>query len=65
MFTKLAGHLSVKLGQPSVLGELIAGVILGPAVLGWVHQTSFIQEFAEIGVLVLMFIAGLETDLDQ
>lgn len=65
IFTKLAGHLSVKLGQPSVLGELIAGVILGPAVLGWVHQTSFIQEFAEIGVLVLMFIAGLETDLDQ
>ncbi|MCM3786297.1 monovalent cation:proton antiporter-2 (CPA2) family protein [Neobacillus mesonae] len=65
IFTKIAGHLSVKLGQPSVLGELIAGVILGPALLGWVHQTSFIQEFAEIGVLVLMFIAGLETDLDQ
>lgn len=65
IFTKIAGHLSVKLGQPSVLGELIAGVILGPAILGWVQQTSFIHEFSEIGVLVLMFIAGLETDLDQ
>lgn len=64
IFTKLAGHLSVKLGQPSVLGELLAGVILGPAVLGWVYQTSFIHEFSEIGVLILMFIAGLETDLD-
>lgn len=65
IFTKLAGHFSVKLGQPSVLGELIAGVILGPAVLGWIHQTSFIHEFSEIGVLILMFIAGLETDLEQ
>ncbi|MCM3781813.1 cation:proton antiporter [Neobacillus mesonae] len=65
IFTKLAGHLSLKLGQPSVLGELIAGVILGPAVLGWIHQTSFIHEFSEIGVLILMFIAGLETDLEE
>lgn len=65
IFTKVAGHLSVKFGQPSVLGELIAGVILGPAILGWVQQTSFIHEFSEIGVLVLMFIAGLETDLEQ
>jgi len=65
LFTKVAGHLSVMLGQPSVLGKLIAGIILGPAVLNWVQPTEFIDHFAEIGVLLLMFIAGLETDLQQ
>ena len=65
LITKLAGDLSVRIGQPAVLGKLIAGIILGPAVLGWVGQGSFIYEVADIGVLLLMFIAGLETDLDQ
>lgn len=63
--TKLAGDLSVRLGQPSVLGKLIAGIIIGPAVLHWIEPEPFIHEFSEIGVLLLMFIAGLETDLDQ
>ncbi|GFN31699.1 cation:proton antiporter [Paenibacillus xylaniclasticus] len=63
--TKLAGDLSVRLGQPSVLGKLIAGIIIGPAVLNWILPSSFIDNFAELGVLLLMFIAGLETDLDQ
>ncbi|ODP29372.1 putative Na(+)/H(+) antiporter GerT [Paenibacillus nuruki] len=63
--TKIAGHVSVRLGQPSVLGELLIGIVLGPAVLGWIHQGSFIEYFAEIGVLLLMFMAGLETDLEQ
>ncbi|OAX51064.1 cation:proton antiporter [Paenibacillus sp. AD87] len=65
IFTKLAGDLSVRLGQPSVLGKLIVGVILGPALLGWVQPDDFIHYMAEIGVLLLMFIAGLETDLEQ
>ncbi|UPK43277.1 cation:proton antiporter [Paenibacillus pabuli] len=65
IFTKLAGDLSVRLGQPSVLGKLIVGVILGPAMLGWVQPNDFIHYMAEIGVLLLMFIAGLETDLEQ
>ncbi len=64
-FTKVAGDLSVRLGQPAVLGKLLVGVILGPAVLGWIENTTFIEQTAEIGVLLLMFIAGLETDLDQ
>lgn len=64
-FTKIAGDLSVRLGQPAVLGKLLVGVILGPAVLGWIENTTFIEQTAEIGVLLLMFIAGLETDLDQ
>ncbi|MGG4480055.1 cation:proton antiporter [Paenibacillus illinoisensis] len=65
IFTKIAGDLSVRLGQPSVLGKLIVGVILGPALLGWVQPTDFIHHMSEIGVLLLMFIAGLETDLEQ
>ncbi|MBB3128749.1 monovalent cation:proton antiporter-2 (CPA2) family protein [Paenibacillus rhizosphaerae] len=65
LFTKITGDLSVRIGQPAVLGKLIAGIVLGPAVLGWIHTDEFIHFFSEIGVLLLMFIAGLETDLDQ
>ncbi|MFM9330961.1 cation:proton antiporter [Paenibacillus mesotrionivorans] len=61
--TKAAGHLSTLLGQPSVLGKLLAGIVLGPAVLGWIEQDQFIHYMAETGVILLMFIAGLETDL--
>lgn len=61
--TKLTGELAVRLGQPSVLGKLLAGVLVGPAVLGWVESSHWIEIFAEIGVLLLMFLAGAETDL--
>ncbi|RDW19648.1 cation:proton antiporter [Oceanobacillus chungangensis] len=61
--TKLAGQLSIKLGQPSVLGKIIVGIILGPALLGWVHDTELVTVFSQIGVLLLMFLAGLETNL--
>lgn len=63
--TKLVGDLAVRLGQPAVLGKLIVGIVLGPAVLGWIRDGEFIHFMSEIGVLLLMFIAGLETDLDQ
>jgi monovalent cation:proton antiporter-2 (CPA2) family protein len=63
--TKIAGHVTVYLGQPAVLGKLLVGIVLGPAVLGWIQDGSFINQFAEIGVLLLMFIAGLETDMEQ
>lgn len=62
---KLAGHLSRKLGQPSVFGKLLAGVVLGPAVLGWLAPTPMLKELSEVGVVLLMFLAGLETDLDE
>ena len=61
--TKIAGQLSIRLGQPSVLGKIIVGIILGPALLGWVHDTEIVCVFSEIGVLLLMFLAGLETNL--
>jgi Kef-type K+ transport system membrane component KefB len=65
---KLGGFLSTRLGQPSVLGELIIGLILGPSLINLVQlpfldshlMLEIIHQFAELGVLVLMFLAGLE-----
>jgi monovalent cation:proton antiporter-2 (CPA2) family protein len=62
---KIAGSLSVRLGQPSVLGKLLIGIVLGPSVLGLVNETETLVELSQIGVILLMFIAGLETDIDQ
>ncbi|ALS22927.1 sodium:proton antiporter [Paenibacillus naphthalenovorans] len=63
--TKIAGDLCVMLGQPAVLGKLIVGIVIGPAVLGWVQNSDMLQAFSQIGVLLLMFIAGLETDVQE
>lgn len=63
VLTKLGAHLSSVLNFPSVIGELLVGVIAGPAVLHILVGTTFISYFSEIGVIVLMFIAGLEGDL--
>lgn len=63
--TKLAGDLAARLGQPSVLGKLLIGLILGPSVLGWIENTEVLSEISQIGVILLMFIAGLETDLKE
>lgn len=62
---KLLGHWSVKLGQPSVLGKLLAGIILGPSLLNFIHPSPLISELAEVGVILLMFLAGLETDMQE
>lgn len=63
--TKLAGDLCVRLGQPAVVGKLLIGVIIGPALLGWVENSHIIDQLSQVGVLLLMFIAGLETDLSE
>ena len=49
------------LGLPTIMGELIVGVVLGPAVLGWIQPGELIQLLAEIGIFFLMFHAGVET----
>ena len=60
---KLMGLLAKKLNVPQVVGEIAAGLIIGPSVLGWVNQTDFLSQMAEIGVILIMFSAGLGTDL--
>ncbi len=54
-----------KLKAPQVVGEIIAGLLIGPSVLGWVKADNFISGIAEIGVILLMFSAGLETNIQQ
>jgi Kef-type K+ transport system membrane component KefB len=68
---KVGGYLSSRLGQPAVAGEVLAGLILGPSVLNFLHWPAFTGEqlgetiayLAELGVLLLLFIAGLELHL--
>ena len=63
--TKLLGLLTRRVQMPQVVGALLAGLILGPAGFGILSETSFIHEVAEIGVIVLMFTAGMETDIKE
>ncbi|BCJ95972.1 sodium:proton antiporter [Anaerocolumna cellulosilytica] len=62
---KCFGILARKLKAPQVVGEIIAGLIIGPSILGIVNQSDFLIQMAEIGVILLMFMAGLETDLQD
>ena len=63
--TKFLGSLSERVNMPQVVGALIAGVILGPSVLGMATETDFLTKTAEIGVILLMFMAGLDTDIKE
>lgn len=62
---KLFGILFRKIHIPQVVGEIVAGLIIGPNVLGIVHTSEFLVKMAELGVIMLMFVAGLETDLKE
>src|SRR5512137_3039348 len=70
---KAAGYISTRLGQPSVLGELLIGVLLGPSLVDILHLPfinnaslgTTISELSELGVLLLMFLAGLELHLHE
>ena len=60
---RVFGELAARIGAPTVIGELFAGVLLGPSLLGWVEPTEVIQLLAEIGIILLLFEIGLETDI--
>ena len=62
--TKLAAHLCNKINIPSVIGELLVGIVIGPGVLGLVHPNEVMDIFSQIGVIFLMFLAGLESDFN-
>ena len=61
--TTLFSHLARRMGVPAVIGQLLAGVLLGGAGLNWVHPDILVHDFSEIGVILLMFLAGLESDI--
>ena len=63
--TKVLGLLTKRIHLPQVVGALLAGLILGPAVLNVLHETEFIVQLAELGVIILMFTAGLETNVSD
>ena len=63
--TKILGDLTKKVSMPQVVGALLAGVIIGPTGLGIIAETDFIAYTAEIGVIMLMFLAGLDTDINE
>lgn len=63
--TKLLGLVARKCKTPQVVGEIIAGLLIGPCVLGFVQPSDFLTKMAEIGVILLMFSAGLGTDLKE
>jgi len=60
---RIFAELASRLKAPSVIGELIAGVVLGPSLLGWIEPFEAIKLLAEIGIILLLFEVGLETDL--
>lgn len=65
--TKIFGHISQKVNMPQVVGALIAGIILGPSLLGVLpgDEGDFLSKASEIGVIILMFLAGLDTDISE
>ena len=63
--TKLFGLVTEKIHMPQVVGALLAGIILGPSGVGILENTDFFVKTAEIGVIMLMFLAGIDTDLEE
>ncbi len=63
--TKLFGLLTRRIAMPQVVGALIAGLLLGPMGFDLLHETEFLTQVSEIGVIILMYTAGLETDISE
>jgi len=62
---RVLAEVAVRLQAPSVIGELLAGVVLGPSLLGWIEPENALTLMAEIGVILLLFEVGLETDVGR
>ncbi len=63
--TKVLGIFSQRFRLPQVVGSLVAGLLLGPAVLGMIQETDFLHITASLGVILLMFTSGMETDIND
>ena len=66
LFVALGGYiLASRLNQPSVVGQIILGVVIGPSLLNWVHYSTFVSNVAQLGATILLFVIGLEFELRQ
>jgi len=65
LFARVFSEAAAWLGVPPVMGEMLAGIILGPSLLGWIEINDVIQVLAEIGLILLLFDVGLDTDLSK
>lgn len=54
-----------RLGLPGIVGVILGGLLVGPSALGWIEREGIVESLAELGILFLMFLAGLELDLDR
>ena len=63
--TKALGLLTERVHMPQVVGALLAGIILGPSGFGVLESTDFLVKTAEIGVIMVMFLAGIDIDLKE
>jgi len=64
-FAKVFGEIASKLGQNAIIGELLAGVLMGPAVLGIVRETPILSYMSELGAIILLFEVGLSTNIRE
>lgn len=62
---RLFAELAVRLKSPSVIGELFAGIVIGPSILGWIEPVEALKLMAEIGIILLLFEVGLGTDIKR
>ena len=62
VFAKFLGEIFERFKQPAMIGEILAGIILGPTVLNIIHKTSEINTISDLGVFFLVIIAGLQID---
>ncbi len=62
---KLFGYITVKLGFPAALDQLIGGIVIGPSLLNLVGYDEGVKLLADLGVVMLLFLAGLETDVEE
>lgn len=64
-FAKIFGEIALKLGQSAIIGELLAGIVIGPSVLSIVHETAILSSISELGAIILLFEVGLSTDIKE
>ena len=63
--SRVAAELAERVGQPAMIGEIVAGIILGPALLGLIHESAELTAIADISLLMLVLLAGMEIELQQ